>query len=150
MVTETTVHKKYRILKNAASDIYDRISFWKKGTDVYLSNGTGLETDLNAKNTKINANQTNFGVVQTGNTATQAFVRGQIIVWKNQTYRVKTAIASGATFTVGTNIELITTSKLSSMLVANNGTQFYFDYKDGKYGFYPNASKTASQFIAIT
>lgn len=150
MVTETTVHKKYRILKDAINDVWDRISFWTKSTDVYLSSGTNLETDLSTKDTKISANQVNLGVVQNGNTATQAFTKGQIVVWKNKTYRVIAAIASGNTFKVGTNIEAVTISTLSSMLVASNGTQFYFDYKDGKYGFYPNASKTASQFIAIT
>ena len=149
MVTENIVHKKYRILKDAINDVYDRISYWRKGEDIGLSNGTNLENDLAAKDTKINANQTNLGVVQNGNTATQAFVRGQIIVWKNQTYRAKTAIASGATFTPGTNIELIAVSTLSSMLVANTGMQFYFDYKDGSPGFYPNANKTASEFIPI-
>ena len=149
MVTENIVHKKYRILKDEISDIWDRISFWRAGTDVYLSNGTGLETDLTNKQTKIDKNFTNLAQVETSNKSAHAYTKGQLLVYNNKLYRVIAAISVNNTLTVGTNIQAITISNLSSMLTATNGNQFYFDYKDGKPGFYPNASKTASQFVPI-
>ena len=149
MVNENIVHKKYRILKDDISDIWDRISFWRSASDVALTGGADLETDLSSKQTKIDSNISNLGGVETSSTSAHAYTKGQILVYNNQTYRVKAAIAVGNTLTVGTNIEAITISNLSTMLVATNGTQFYFDYKDGHPGFYPNASKTASQFVQI-
>ena len=149
MVTENIVHKKYRILKDEISDIWDRISFWRAAEDVELSNGTDLETDLATKQTKINANMTNLAQVESSSTSAHAYTKGQLLVYNNQLYRVIAAIAVGNTLTVGTNIQVVSISILSSMLVATNGNQFYFDYKDGKPGFYPNASKTASQFVQI-
>lgn len=149
MVTENIVHKKYRILKDEISDIWDRISFWRAGTDVYLSNGTGLETDLTNKQTKIDANQTNLAQIETSSTSAHAYTKGQLLIYNNQLYKVIAAIAVGNTLTVGTNIQAITISNLSSMLTASTGIQFYFDYKDGKPGFYPNANKTASEFVPI-
>lgn len=38
---------KYRILKDVANNIWNRISFWTSAADVELSNGKNLETYLN-------------------------------------------------------------------------------------------------------
>lgn len=149
MVTENIVHKKYRILIDDISDIWDRISFWRAASDIELSSGTDLETDLAEKQTKINANQTNLAQVENTNKATHVYTKGQLLVNNNQLYRVIAAIAVGNTLTVGTNIQAMSISNLSSMLTASTGIQFYFDYKDGKPGFYPNANKTASEFVPI-
>ena len=147
MSTENIVTGKfYRILKDKTNHIWDRISYWTHADDVELSNGTSLSTDLTAKQTKIDATQSDFAQVETSPT-THAYVKGQMLLYNNQLYRVKAAIASGATLTVGTNIEVVSVSTLSSMLTATNGNQFYFDVKDGTPGFYPSASKTASQFV---
>ena len=149
MVTENIVHKKYRILKDEISDIWDRISFWRAASDIELSSGTDLETDLTNKQTKINANQTNLAQIETSSTSAHAYTKGQLLIYNNQLYRVIAAIAVGNTLTVGTNIQVVSISNLSSMLTATTGAQFYFDYKDGSPGFYPNASKTASEFVPI-
>lgn len=149
MVTENIVHKKYRILKDEISDIWDRISFWHVASDIELPSGSKLDVDLASKQTRINANLSNFGGVENSSTSAHAYTKGQILIYNNQAYRVISAIAVGNTLKVGTNIEVVSISTISSMLTASNGSQFYFDYKDGNPGFYPNASKTASQFIQI-
>lgn len=148
MATENIVTGKfYRILKDKTNDIWDRISFWTHADDVELSNGTSLSTDLTTKNTKITAAQNDFATVESSSVSAHAYVKGNMLVYNNQLYRAKTAIAVGATLTVGTNIEAVSVGTLSNMLTASNGNQFYFDVKDSKPGFYPNASKTASQFV---
>ena len=147
MSTENIVKNKYyRILKDKTNSIWDRISFWTHADDVELTGGATLSSDLTAKQTKIDATQTDFAQVETSPT-THAYIRGQMLLYNNQLYRVKQTIAVGATLTVGTNIEAVSVSTLSSMLTATNGNGFYFDYKDGTPGFYPTASKTASQFV---
>ena len=148
MATENIVTGKfYRILKNASSKTWDRISFWTHADDVSLSNGTTLSSDLNTKQTKINATQTDFAQVENSSTSAHAYTKGQMLIYNNQLYRVKAAIAVGNTLSTSTNIEVASVSTLSSMLTANNGNQFYFDVKNGQYGFYPTASKTSSQFV---
>ena len=149
MVTENIVHRKYRILIDDISDIWDRISFWRSASDIELSSGTDLETDLTNKQTKITANQTNLAQIENSSTSAHAYTKGQLLVYNNQLYKVIAAIAVGNTLTVGTNIQTMSISNLSSMLTASTGIQFYFDYKDGKPGFYPNANKTASEFVPI-
>ena len=147
MSTENIVKNKYyRILKDKTNSIWDRISFWTHADDVELTGGTTLSSDLTAKQTKIDATQSDFAQVETS-PSTHAYTKGQMLIYNNQLYRVKAAIAVGNTLTVGTNIEVVSVSTLSSMLTATSGNQFYFDYKDNKPGFYPTASKTASQFV---
>lgn len=148
MVTENIVHKKYRILIDDISDIWDRISFWRAAEDIELTDGNDLETDLTDKQTKITANQKNLAQVES-TTVAHVYVKGQLLIYRNQLYRVLLPLAIGDTLVVGTNIEAVSVSTLSSMLTASDGSQFYFDYLDGKPGFYPNANKTASEFITI-
>lgn len=48
-MTETKVTgKAYRILTDKANEAYDRISFWTHASDVEMSNGNNLETELNS------------------------------------------------------------------------------------------------------
>lgn len=148
--TENIVHKKYRILVDAVNGIYDRISMWRKSSDIELSDGTSLDTKLSSMNTLIASNISNLATVQASTTASQAYVKGNLLVLNNQLYRVKAAIASGASIVTsgsGANVEAITISTLSSMLSASNGYFFYFDYKNGHPGFYTDAGKT--NFIQI-
>lgn len=147
MSTENIVKNRYyRILKDKTNAIWDRISFWTHADDVELTGGATLSSDLTAKQTKIDATQSDFAQVETSPT-THAYIRGQMLIYNNQLYRVKANIAVGATLTVETNIEAVSVSTLSSMLTATNGNGFYFDVKDGTPGFYPTASKTASEFV---
>ena len=150
-MTENIVHKKYRILTDAINDIYDRISWWRKSTDIALPSGVALDTKLNSMNTTINQNLANMGTIQNTTVATQNYVKGNTLVLNNQLYRVKAAIASGGTIVTSgstANVETISVSTLSSMLSASNGYFFYFDYKNGKPGFYTDSSKTTYIQIA--
>ena len=150
-MTENIVHKKYRILVDAINDIYDRISMWRKSSDIYLTDGSALDTTLSNMNTVIGKNLTNFAQVESSTTSAHAYIKGNLLILNNQLYRVKAAIAVGGTIiTSGStaNVEAISVSTLSSMLTASNGSYFYFDYVSGHYGFYTDASKTT--FIQIS
>ena len=86
--------------------------------------------------------------IEFGTTASQAYAKGAYVVFNNRLCKASTAIASGATLAIGTNlVQCSIGSELNSHLQAPNGNEFYFDYKDGKPGFYPSASKVASQFV---
>ena len=150
-MTENIVHKKYRILVDEVNDIFDRISFKRKSTDIALTDGSQLDTKLTNMNTVIGKNFSNFGTVQSSTTASQAYVKGNMLVLNNQLYRVKAAIASGAQIVTsgsGANVEAVSVSTLSSMLSASNGYFFYFDYVNGHYGFYTDSAKTT--FVQIS
>lgn len=82
-----------------------------------------------------------------GATASQAYLVGQMVVFNNRLCEVISAISSGDTFTIGSNIAYKNVGDIGKQLVASDGTGFYFDVKDGAYGFYPSASKTASEFV---
>lgn len=51
------------------------------------------------------ANQAELATVESGTTASRAYLPGERFVWQGILYRAKTAIASGATFTPNTNCE---------------------------------------------
>ena len=82
-----------------------------------------------------------------GSTASQAYIKGQMIVYNNRLCEVISAITSGDTLTIGTNIAYKNVGEIGKQLVANDGTGFYFDVKDGAYGFYPSASKVPAEFV---
>ena len=148
MSTENIVTGKfYRILKDKTNDIWDRISLWTHSDDVQTASGITLTTDLSRKESKISSTQSDFAKVETSSVASQAYVKGNMLVYNNQLYRVKAAIASGGTLTPGTNIEAVNVGTISNMLNTSDGKGFYFDVKDGSYGFYPSASKVASEFV---
>lgn len=50
----------------------------------------------------------NFGTVETGSTASQAYAVGDLLVYGSRLYKVSSSIAQGDTLSVGTNIEEIT------------------------------------------
>lgn len=54
------------------------------------------------------ADQSELATVESGTTASRAYLPGERFVWQGTLYRAKTAIASGAAFTVGTNCESTT------------------------------------------
>lgn len=86
--------------------------------------------------------------LETGSTASQAYTKGAYLFFNNKLCKASTSITSGTTLAIGTNLTQTTIgAELTSHLIASNGDEFYFDYKDGKAGYYPNASKTASQFV---
>ena len=86
--------------------------------------------------------------VETGSTASQAYTKGSYLFFNNRLCKATSAIASGATLAVGTNLSQTSIGQeLTSHLRSSDGKEFYFDLKDGKYGYYPSASKVASEFV---
>ena len=57
----------------------------------------------------------NFGTVETGSTASQAYAAGDLIVYGSRLCKVSSSIAQGDTLAVGTNIEEITVAAVSVM-----------------------------------
>ena len=68
-----------------------------------LSDQTDLNNALNAK-----ANASNIATIESSTTASQAYSAGDYLVLNGQLYEVTTAISSGETLTVGTNISATT------------------------------------------
>ena len=86
--------------------------------------------------------------IETGSTASQAYTVGSFLFFNNRLCKVSTAIASGDTLTIGTNIlETTIGSELTSHLRANDGTEFYFDCKNNKYGYNTSPNRGADTFF---
>ena len=86
--------------------------------------------------------------VETGTTASQAYTKGSYLFFNNRLCKATTAIASGATLAIGTNLSQTSIGQeITSHLRSSDAKEFYFDVKDGKYGYYPSASKVASEFV---
>ena len=65
---------------------------------------------LDADYDDILAPKTDIATVESGTTASRPYSVGELVYVSGTLYRVKTAIASGATFTVGTNVEVTNVS----------------------------------------
>ena len=86
--------------------------------------------------------------VETGTTASQAYTKGAYLFFNNRLCKATKAISSGATLAVGTNLSQTSLgAELTSHLRSSDGKEFYFDVKDGTYGYYPSASKVSSEFV---
>lgn len=73
--------------------------------------------------------------IETGSTASQAYTKGTYLFFNNKLCKATTAIASGNTLAIGTNLLQVTLGgELSSHLIASNGTVFTLqNLKDGVY-----------------
>lgn len=71
--------------------------------DVLAQELSGIASAITGGNDK--ANKTDIATVESGSTASRAYSVGELVYVNGNLYKVITAIASGATFTVGTNIQ---------------------------------------------
>ena len=86
--------------------------------------------------------------VETGSIASQSYTKGSYLFFDNRLCKAASAIASGATLTIGGNLTQTSLgAEITSHLRSSDGKEFYFDVKDGQYGYYPSVSKTASEFV---
>ena len=86
--------------------------------------------------------------VETGSTASQAYTKGSYLFFNNRLCKAASAIAKGATLTIGGNLTQTSLgAEITSHLRSSDGKEFYFDVKNGQYGYYPSASKIASEFV---
>ena len=169
-MTENLVSgKKYRILTDAVNDVWDRISFWTKASDVYYNDNTTAEAN---KPTNVLKRSTAYSVGTIAYCAsapswvmlrcTTAGTTAEIVPTTYSTITsVGTVITDGtARFTVydarpsstlsSSSYQIPTmnlVNNLNSELTAN-GNKFYFAYNSstGKYGYRLNGSGTFVPF----
>lgn len=67
-----------------------------------------LNSDLNTLESDLETLRENLATVETGNTASRAYSIDELVVVGGILYKVTSAIASGGTFTIGTNIRAVT------------------------------------------
>ena len=106
--------------KTAAQALTDAVAAKKAADDAAKTAAQAL-TDAGAAQNALNAkaNTSTLATVESTSTASQAYSVGDYLVLKGQLYEVTTAITSGETFTVGTNISATTVGdELTSL---NNG-----------------------------
>ena len=82
------------------------------------------------------ANQSQLAYIESGSTASRAYAVGEYFCWSGLLYRAKTAIASGASFTVGTNCEAVSSGGLNDL--------------NSKTVQFKSISATAGQTVTIT
>lgn len=85
--------------------------------------------------------------IEDSDTASQIYTVGNMLVFNNRLCKVTAAIAQGDTLEIGTNIAYKGINDIGQQLCASDGKEFYFDVKDGTYGYYPSAAKVASEFV---
>ncbi len=86
--------------------------------------------------------------LETGTTASQAYTVGSYLFFNNRLCKASAAISSGDTLSIGTNLlETTVGAELSSHLRASDGTEFYFDYKNNKYGYNTSPSRSIDTFF---
>lgn len=68
------------------------------------------------------ADKTDIATVESGTTASRAYSVGELVYVSGTLYRVKTAIARGATFTIGTNVEVTNVSNAIPPNFIEDGT----------------------------
>jgi hypothetical protein len=171
MTENIVTGKKYRILTNATSDIWDRISFWTRASDVAFNDNSTLEASkgtLGHTMLKRSTAYTVGNIAYTDSAPSWVMLRcttaGTTAASAPSTYgtisSVGTVITDGtAKFTVydarpnatlsSSAYQIPTMSlvnNLNSELTAN-GKQFYFDYKNGKYGYNTSSNRAASTFV---
>lgn len=100
---------------------------------------------------------------ETTSTASKAYSVNQFLIYDNKLYKVIAAIAQGASLVEGTNISettvadqmtlgLTTDASQNSSINTLNGqltagsTHFYFDYKNGKWGWNSSPARGAGTF----
>lgn len=170
MTENQVVGKLYRILTDKTNNIWDRISFWKKASDVEFDDGTNLE---NNKPTAILKRSTAYtvGAVAYISAApswvmlvcTQA---GTTSATLPTTYSTISSV--GVVITDGTAKFTVYDKRISSTLsnsayqiptmslvnnvdaqLTANGNHFYFDYQNGEYGYNTDPNRGSSTFVAF-
>lgn len=170
MTENIVLGKLYRILTNVSSDIWDRVSFWKKASDIELADGTTLEKNHPIAILKRSTAYASGDVAYTSDAPSWVMLKcttaGTTAATAPTTYgtisSVGTVITDGtAKFTVydqrpdatlSSSAYQIPTMSLvntiDSQLIAN-GNHFYFDYQNGSYGYNTDANRGSSTFVAF-
>ena len=169
VMTENLVGgKKYRILTDAANDIWDRVSFWKSAADVVFNDNTTLEANKPVAILKRSTAYTVGNIAYTASAPSWVMLKcttaGTTAATQPSNYSsistTGTVITDGtAKFTVYdtrptttitnnayTPAAISTVNTIKEQLTANSN-HFYFDYHDGKYGYNTSSNRSASTFV---
>jgi len=85
--------------------------------------------------------------VEETDTASRAYSVNEYLVYDSKLYRVRTAISSGGTLVPGTNLtEVSLGGEVHDHLVTTGNIPFYFDYRNGQYGYNTSATRGADTF----
>ena len=168
-MTENIVTGKfYRILTDVTNDVWDRLSFWKKASDVEFEDGTDLENNkpnaILKRSTAYSLGAVAYTSAAPSWVALQCTQAGTTAANLPSTYAtistVGTVITDGtAKFTVYDRriSDTLSTSayqvpsmslvrSIDGQLIAN-GNHFYFDYQNGKYGYNTDPGRGSSTFV---
>lgn len=163
MVENLVSGKKYRILTNAASDIWDRISFWTRASDVYYNDNTSAEANkpINVlkRSTRYSVNDVAYApnapswvmlVCSTAGTTSSSLpstygsssVPGAVITDGTAKFTVYDVRPNQNLNTSAYQMPTMSiVNHLNYLLTAPNNQHFYFDYKNNQYGFNTSANR---------
>lgn len=79
-------------------------------------------------------------------TSSQAYAIGQYLIYNQLLYKVTSAIAQGDTLTPNTNIKATKIADEVANHLVVNGTEFYFDYQNGEFGYNTSPLRGADTF----
>lgn len=168
MTENNVLGRFYRILTDVTNDVWDRLSYWKKASDVEFNNGDNLEKNKPVAILKRSTAYTVGAVAYIS--AAPSWVRLKCTTAGTTAATAPSSYASissvGTTITDGTAkftvYDIRPASTLSSsayqipsMSLVNtvntqltaNGKKFYFAYKDGSYGY--TLDGDSSTFVAF-
>lgn len=168
MTENIVTGKKFKILIDATQDIWDRISFWTKASDVYYDDNSTVEsnkpTNTLKRNTYYQLGQIAYEFTAPSWVMLRCTTAGTTSNVLPTTYSTISSVGQsitdgGAKFVV---CDVRPSSTLSSssyeipaMSLVNdlnsqlsiNGQKIYFDVHDGKYGINTSSSRGSSTFI---
>lgn len=177
MTENPVTGRKYRILTNATTDTWDRISFWTKASDVEYNDSSTAEDN---KPINIIKRSTAYDVGVIGYVPTapswvmlKCTTSGTTLATLPSTYqtitevgrvitdgtakftvydvRPQTTLSSGSPYQIPA---MNTVSDLSDELIATNGNNekvgFYFDYQNGHYGYNTSPTRESSTFTSFS
>lgn len=88
--------------------------------------------------------------VEESSTASQAYTVGSYLIYDGALYKVISSIALGDTLVINTNISATKIADEVSNHLCVNGTEFYFDSHDGKFGYNTSANRGADTFVPFS
>lgn len=171
MIENIVTGRVFRVLSDASQNIWDRISFWKKASDVEYDDGTNLEDNkplyMIKRSTSYSLGSVGYIDSAPSWVMFKCTTAGTTAATEPSTYQTiasaGTVITDGsAKFTVydirfATNFSandymppaVSLLDSIDSQLIAN-GNHFYFDYQNGQYGCNISSSRPASSFISFS
>jgi hypothetical protein len=115
---------------------------WDMNMATFAVNALTISNLQNVFSTVAGGGSNLIAGTETGATASQAYVKGQYIIWGGRLWEVTAAIAQGDQFVIGSNLSATSTTvgneltELNSRLTASDGLNFRFSTDgEGNYGY---------------